>query len=144
MILSANLQRELYLRDSFDVMIRTVNPVNVDSELGQLMTSLGVRGIDGKRTILTGTLDKSGICSLMALHTELERYDEMFEDEPSHENMFGIGQDVAAEAASLAGAVEELQFHWNNLWSKWNPTFNVDNPQRIDQFVKEFERHLFE
>lgn len=66
MILSANLQQELDSRDSFDVFVRTYAPVSISSELGQLLDSLGVRGINGKRTILTGTLDKSGICALMS------------------------------------------------------------------------------
>lgn len=76
------------------------------------------------------------------LKKAIKQYDEMFEDEPSHENMFDIGQDVVSEAASLELEVEEIQAAWIGLKQKWNPDSYKENPTRLDQFVKEFEQLL--
>lgn len=81
-------------------------------------------------------------CAKKELNKTIERYDEMFEDEPSHENMFDVGQDVVGDASSLALEVAKIQAAWVQLTRKWNPESNKENPTRLDFFVKEFEQLL--
>lgn len=77
--------------------------------------------------------------AINAAEEAVEQYDEMFENEPSHENMFGIGQDVAAEASSLLSEARALQEAWISLKQKWNPH---PEDSRYQYFVDEFEKLL--
>lgn len=67
MNLSTNLHTALYLGrvNTFNVIIKTVDSVSRDSELGSILSSMNVKGVNGKNSILVGTLNRQDIVTLM-------------------------------------------------------------------------------